>query len=1069
MAGTINNNTSYDSFKSILSGGGNIIFETGTNKQYSPGTHAEIEIGANAIITGNNATISVQEDNDTNALNSSKPWLNIHVNNGVTINNLNLKGRCNFEIRGSNITFNNCIVDQSSPYASKYNALDGLYACFLISNTGAHHITYNNCNALYADHMGFAVWNGGGTFNCYEIKYLYTNAKHCGSGRENNGENPWGRGFDFLEDLGTVKFYAYKCCAYDCLQSGYYNEGSYDGHKPHSIEGTLEECHAEQCGMRIVNAAINNTNLIAGIPWPNGQKSSSPDVYGDGYYCLGSGVTIKNCTSKNNLIGFSTEDATVDGFQDEGSYIGGQTSGGKVANATFVKPKYHALVWWNTLRGNSTIRIIDPPSGRAPVLASWVAMQGQRCIHPNSYNKISTDHNNLLSTKYNGNRYITLRELKERYWNGFSGSTSGLQITVNDNNYSNINTCVKSHTGGSCSTSNISVSVNTGLTYIPVTGCGGSVITPVTCTPGEIDCANKKKCIGDSIANAVWQDADPSDPTFIQRCGGSTTPGTTETLKPYGSTPALKKDVDIQIYARDFALGGQDVAFNETTPQNDGDSDYRTDGGSISVDLVDWGKHTGMNEPDTNKVVIAYTREGEWLKYPVNVVDNGTYTFTFRASTTESGCEIHVSVDDGKKTIIDLLPTVGYNTFTSCSANVVVPYIRNGAIIKVAFKGDMNILWFKCRWVNATGATTLPDDPDTPVNPPIEELNQLPYNNFVVRNEYGYNCRILGQWYDTGGEGKAYHNVAVGDEHTYRRGIDTIELLDECVDTSTDEWLEYTINISSTAYYYFKLRTKNNDPNAKIHIGIVDSEGKELSKIFEIPIPVTGDQYTEFYAKENNILKYLLTASESTTLRVTFTGHYLFHNMTIVPSDTVEGKIASTSFFTTVPDISTLPVIIKAWQFDNGGPGISYMDKTEERFGRKEVRDSDVDIITVGRTLNGNMSQDTLVSGTMKGEWMQYTINNTTTNEYTDVTVSIDCSTTLPLSKMQIVFINELNSKTYAGMGTYNNTYMIAPPLVSSFTDTQTLDLTVRIYKGKNIMRIYFDDNITLGTLTFSS
>jgi len=1339
--------------------GGTIDFERDIKIVCSASSHISPPIKEGTIINGNGATLEFQMNNAADAANRSKPWIALKINNGVTINSLNLKGRMAYEVMGSNITVNNCKVDQSSPFPDKYNALaSGLYACFLIRSTGSHHVTFNACEAWYADHMGFAVWNGGGTFNCYEIKWLKCKAMHCGSGWETSnstpGHNPWGRGFDVLEDLGVVKFVAEDCCAYDCLQSGFYNEGEYisvdangksfmRNSKP---QGVYRNCHAENCGIRIAEAAIANRNLIGNIPWPNGVKSGKPDVYGDGFYCLGAGITVENCTSKNNLSGFSIESATVNGFQDEGSWIGGQSSGGLVKNATFIKPKYFAFAWWNKLRGGSSIRIIDPPGSRPPVLGTWFTMQGQRCLHPNSYSKVYVDNDNVLSTKWNGSRYLKLSEHKPTYWNGYSGNTDGLTIQINKSEYATPSACVRSFRGGSSNTSNVSVTYNPSMTYTPIGGCGNGgivdpppIVTPV-CNPGDIDCVNKKKCQADAMGNVMWVDVSVDDPVYVSRCdpdaecvgkeiqciGGRehvcsngklifTGKTCTDTLVPYAGRPELKQGTVTKIYARDFAKGDNGKAYMDTTPGNNlGNSTYRTD--TTGVDLVQWDAR--MVEPESNKTVVAYTETGEWLKYPVKVTTSGTYTITFRASTGVASSKIIVSIDGGDKTTIDIpVTSADYSVFQSFEGTVVAPYVSDNSTIKVEFIGDMNLLWFTCSWLNnyggrdplptqlpvasfttdkisgvmplvvqftdtstgnptvwmwdfgdgssssdrspthtyttpgtylvkltitnQSGTTTSPatsitvtatglapvadftmdvtegappltvhftdtstnnptswfwnfDDGSTsteqnpthiftydmgnftvrlfasnaygsnlksfnyivtralkptvdfianktsgicpftvqfnatssaptatyawdfgdgetstekdpmhtytstgkytvtltvtadgqtgnkirhnyitvaePVSippPPIEnpvEMTQLPYNTFVLRNEYGYICYISAEWYDHGGEGKAYHNVLNGTPYTYRRGTDALELLDDSIITSTGEWVEYTISVADSSYYYMRLETKNTDPQARIKADVVDLSDRVMYTLFDMAVPVTGNEFVKYDAKTDIAKKFMFVQSEYTTIRFTFTGNFNFKSVSIMSSDTIEGKVNSASYISPVPNIAILPFTINPYQFDKGGQGISYMDTTEERFVRKPIRDTDVDLITVGF---GDSTIETLVTGTVKGEWVQYTINNTTTNEYTDATLDIECSTTEPLSKLQIVFINENDAKTYDEYRQYSNSYIVSPPLTKTFTQVSKLSLPVKIYNGKNIMRIYFDDNISLGQMTF--
>lgn len=1391
----ITRNTTWPDFVKAMQGGGTVNFDNNLvltydlSAYFKPDNFAWVKVKSGTLINGNGAQVRVYANSLSKATTNNTPRLYVMIEDGnVTIDNLALHGRASFRITGSNVTLKNCTVDQSNRYSSfgnavPYNRLDNMYGCFMIYGSGTRsNIEFNNCVAINADHMGFAVFTGSSstTVQCTNIRYINCKAIGCGSGWEIGGHNPWGRGFDFQEskspkigvDSKGKPVYAQStftctgCCAIDCLQSGFYLEGEYF---PQNVSGTIENCHSENCGMRIANAAIAGRNLFDSIgnlghaiPIPNKVYSSSPDVYGDGFYIPGN-IVVKNCTAKNNIIGFTIGDgAYCVNCQDEGSFIGYQTDGGKLENCTSAKPKYFAAAVFNSLSGGSTLKVIDPPGTSRPlVLTNWVTIKSQRNIHPKSYKDLFVADGDVFTCEYSTDkkRYLKPTEcntdLKNR-WDGYGTSSVGtLAIKVNVSGYDRTN-AVKGHYTHASTPANSTVTYVAGLTYTKVSGCGGTYTPPPNpptgCTPGDINCADRKICKG-SAGNTAWTDITAADmAAFEQKCpdpdcpAGSTrvicidskeykcssgkkvATGNTcvgNVLGPYtGTLPVLQKGLMTRIYARDFGLGGSGVAYNDTTPTNEGGSDYRTDGvDSAGVDLVDWAAYpTRMTEPDTNKVVVSHTKMGDWLKYPISVVDNGTYTFTLRVSTNQNNCVVKVSVDGDVRTTINVPNTGKYETFQYATGTVIVPYICDDAVITLEFVGDMNLLWFGCEWLNTNGAKSLPgantlpgasftlsptnpligqqiqftdtsirtptqwfwdfgdgtgsrsQNPthtynvasvyevylivtnasgstksavttvdvesvlikpvtsfvlsttsckvgttvqftDTSTNtpnewlwnfgdgetsleqnpthvydidgtysvrltsknaagsnttssvdilvtnlnptvtiaanarsgynplevqftgtssaigtwlwnfgdgttstqqnpshtyttpgkytvsavvtadgnvgsvsmnnyidvfelidsnggitkPPVSEMRQLPY--FNVRNEYGYICTIDGVYYDTGGEGKAYHNVANSTPNTYRRGVDTLELIDHSVAVSTGEWIEYTVSVSTSGYYYFKINTKNTDPNAKMRVAVVNANGGVVSSLFDVNVPVSGTAYVDTLVKSDTLEKFPLQMSDSTTLRVTFTGNFLYKSMSIMSSDTVENKIASRSSITPTPDLKTVTadpstnITIRPYQFDEGGQGISYMDRTEERFSRKAVRDSDVDLITVGRE-NGT---ETLINGTMKGEWVQYTIDNTTESEYRDVKLSIACSTTEPLSRINVVFMNELDNKTYDQYRNYYNAYLMDLPVVASFTEVQVLTIPIRVYKGKNIMRIYFDDNVTLGVMVFSA
>lgn len=182
-------------------------------------------------------------------------------------------------------------------------------------------------------------------------------------------------------------------------------------------------------------------------------------------------------------------------------------------------------------------------------------------------------------------------------------------------------------------------------------------------------------------------------------------------LQAYGTKPILSDSAVGKIYACNFARGGEGTAYHDTTTTNQGSAkDYRTDE-TTKVDLVDWGlpanvtRLSDADKAEENKVVVAYTATGEWLKYPVNVIKNGTYTIQVRASNgTTSVGQVKVTVANGTTVTLNINPTGAWATFATVSADIVVPYIGTNEVIKVEPVGDINIMWMKFTYKNATGA-----------------------------------------------------------------------------------------------------------------------------------------------------------------------------------------------------------------------------------------------------------------------------------------------------------------------------------------------------------------------------
>lgn len=105
--------------------------------------------------------------------------------------------------------------------------------------------------------------------------------------------------------------------------------------------------------------------------------------------------------------------------------------------------------------------------------------------------------------------------------------------------------------------------------------------------------------------------------------------GTTTEQSPYFDSPVA---VPGRIQAQNFDNGGQDVAYHDSTTENQG-GEYRPDE-YVDIEL------SGDSSNDYN---VGYLTADEWLEYTVDVTA-GTYTLNARVATEQSGREYDVLV-----------------------------------------------------------------------------------------------------------------------------------------------------------------------------------------------------------------------------------------------------------------------------------------------------------------------------------------------------------------------------------------------------------------------------------------
>lgn len=125
---------------------------------------------------------------------------------------------------------------------------------------------------------------------------------------------------------------------------------------------------------------------------------------------------------------------------------------------------------------------------------------------------------------------------------------------------------------------------------------------------------------------------------------------------PYGGTPA---SIPGTIQAENYDLGGQGVAFNETTSGNSGNATFRGDAVDMETTTDAGG---GYN--------VGWINNGEWLEYTVNVTTAGTYNMNLRVAVNGEGRTLRVEMDGVNISGTVTLPnTGGWQTWQTVTVN----------------------------------------------------------------------------------------------------------------------------------------------------------------------------------------------------------------------------------------------------------------------------------------------------------------------------------------------------------------------------------------------------------------
>ena len=124
------------------------------------------------------------------------------------------------------------------------------------------------------------------------------------------------------------------------------------------------------------------------------------------------------------------------------------------------------------------------------------------------------------------------------------------------------------------------------------------------------------------------------------------------------------------------SIGGQGRTYSDTTPGNEG-GDYRSDS---DVDV----------QQNANGVTaIAFSQDGEFMTYTVNVPETGNYNIRARVSSSFDGGSIRFSFDGEDQTgVVDVPNTGSFRTYTTLAVADDVPLERGVQQVKIDMLGN---------------------------------------------------------------------------------------------------------------------------------------------------------------------------------------------------------------------------------------------------------------------------------------------------------------------------------------------------------------------------------------------
>ena len=287
-----------------------------------------------------------------------------------------------------------------------------------------------------------------------------------------------------------------------------------------------------------------------------------------------------------------------------------------------------------------------------------------------------------------------------------------------------------------------------------------------------------------------------------------------------------------RIEAEYFDVGGENVAFHETTPGNQGGDSFRTvDAGQsfpLGVESVDIARKP--NDSGVGSSYVGWTAPSEWLEYTVQIDVAGFYDFTL-AYAMNTGCgngaSVHFEVDGSDQTgSIPLPDTGGWEIWqTTAPRRVLLQPGRH--VLRLSFDNAG-----ACGNVgNIDYLAVTPAGDDRPIQSAFR-FNAIPG---LIQTED----------FDNGGEGIAYHDTTStneGNNQAYRgEAVDLFDTQDNGVNNiavgwvRAGEWLEYTTSVGETGNYTVEIRYSVLGDGAAMHIEFLG-----VDKTGRIDLPSTG-------------------------------------------------------------------------------------------------------------------------------------------------------------------------------------------------------------------------------------
>jgi hypothetical protein len=236
--------------------------------------------------------------------------------------------------------------------------------------------------------------------------------------------------------------------------------------------------------------------------------------------------------------------------------------------------------------------------------------------------------------------------------------------------------------------------------------------------------------------------------------------------------------------------------------------------------------------------------------------------------------------------------------------------------------------------------------------------------------------------FDEGGEGAGYHDLTSGNSGRQYRTQEDVDIVASADgqgggyvvnNFQSGEWLAYTVNLPAAANYDIAIRAANNyasgTPTFHVEVDGVNVTGS-------VAVPRTGSWSSFQWVEKQGIS----LGAGAHVLKLVADAQYFDVNQLRVQTSAVQPPVGGSGSAGT-PYSGTpvaLPATLEAENFDRGGEGVGYHDRSAGNAGRVYRTGEDVDLIVSGDSAGGGY----VVNNFQSGEWLAYTVSVASAGSY---------------------------------------------------------------------------------------